>query len=507
MRLPFPERIPLYASLFAATVLVGLQQLQRTDPRFSLYSFLFIVIATITFNAAGGFTRPSGSYVFFYAVLGVIVGICYKAYLGEPGDSNLRAPVLTMQVFTGGICSMLIAVLISRRITRRKAFLGTMLKEKDMRNAIIGCFCFGLFLSLINAVLPHQNSSALSAITQLDRFLPMSVILATTYAIKQSKGRSGISGLVLLSILVSISFGLISFSKEGMFTPIMAWLVAACSLRLSVRPLQLIIAAVIVFTMFHFLVPYSQYGRNLVPENATLGDRAQISFDLISNIAQTRQIYIEGTEEISGQLGAMQYYDEPQGFFDRLTMIGPDDSLIDYTSQGNFFGVSLIAADFANWVPHFLWPNKPTLNTGNMFAHKIGGVVGEDDITTGISFTPSGEAYQLAGWTGIFVVAPLIWIMVFTVFDSLCGDVRKSPWGLLVIAMFSHAAPEGMLDNLIGLVWLGSIGLIFVAVASAYVMPIVGTLFAGSEKTSVVIHRPRRIATPLSPRPSANRGL
>ncbi len=103
MRLPFPERIPLQRVLFAALVLVGLQQLQRTSLVFSIFSFLFIVIAAITFNTAGGFTRPSGSYVFFYSVLGLIVGLIYKAYLGEPADSNLRNPILTIQVFTGGI--------------------------------------------------------------------------------------------------------------------------------------------------------------------------------------------------------------------------------------------------------------------------------------------------------------------------------------------------------------------------------------------------------------------
>src|SRR5882757_1559742 len=130
MRLPFPERIPLPVAFVAATILAGLQQIQQTNVYFTLYSFLFIVIATLAFNTAGGFTRPSGSYVFFYAVLGLIVGIVYKAYLGEPGDSNLRAPILTMQVFTGGITAMFFAVIVSRRISRKRPLLGNMLQEK-----------------------------------------------------------------------------------------------------------------------------------------------------------------------------------------------------------------------------------------------------------------------------------------------------------------------------------------------------------------------------------------
>ncbi len=88
----------------------------------------------------------------------------------------------------------------------------------------------------------------------------------------------------------------------------------------------------------------------------------------------------------------MNYYNEPQGFFDRLTMIGPDDALIDYTSRGNYYGVAVIPAYFANWIPHFLWPDKPGLASGNLFAHEIGGIVAEDDYTTGISFTPVGRS-------------------------------------------------------------------------------------------------------------------
>jgi hypothetical protein len=501
MRLPFPERIPLPAAFIAATVLAGLQQLQGTDLNFSFYSFLFIIIATVAFNLAGGFTRASGSYVFFYAVLGVIVGISYKAFLGEPGESNLRSPILTMQVFTGGITSMLVAVILSRRLTRKKPFLGTLLKERDTRTAAVGCVAVGLLISALNAVLPHEGTTVLSAITQLNKFLIMSVILATLYTIRKSKGRTGFGILVAVTLVVNMIFGLVSFSKEGMFTPLVGWVVAACSLRLRLRLPHLLIGGAVTFIAFHFLVPYSQYGRDLVPDDPTFSDRVHLATGLLSDLGATRELYLANETEGSGELRAMQYYNQSQGFFDRLTMLGADDALIDYTSRGNYFGLSMLAADFGNWVPHFLWPNKPTLNSGNMFARSIGGVVGEQDTSTGISFSPSAEAYQLAGWTGVFLVAPLVWTLVFVTFDSLCGDTRKSPWGLLVVAAFAHVAPEGMLDNAIYFVWFGGMGIIFVALASAYVMPILGTLIVGADRDPKVSSSVawRRRSVPASP--------
>jgi hypothetical protein len=506
MRLPFPERIPLPVAMLAATVLVGLQQLQGTNLNFSLYTFLFTVIATIAFNAAGGFTRPSGSYIFFYAVLGVLLGVVYKAYLGEPGDSVLRTPVKTMQVFTGGITAMLVAALVSRKLTRRNPYLGKILKEKDLRNAAIGCFAFGLFLSVTNAVLPHQNGSILSAVTQLDHFLPMSIIIATFYTVKRSQGTRGFSTLVLVTMGGTFAFGLVAFGKEAMFTPILCWLVAASSLRLKIRPYQIVLGGLVLYVMFHFLVPYSQYGRDQVPLDATFADRAAIAFTLVTDLDGVRTQYLDS--RVDAELDSLAYYSEPQGFFDRLTMIGPDDALINITDKNGPAGLLVIPADFANWIPHFLWPNKPPSGNGNQLAHKIGGIVGDEDFTTGISFTPSGEAYHLAGWTGVFVVAPLIWILLFTVFDSLCGDVRESPWGLLMIAVFSHIAPEGMLDGAIYIIWFGSVGILFIAILTSYVMPLLGTLIAGAEQTGLIRLRrtlappiPHRLSLALAPPP------
>ena len=156
-----------------------------------------------------------------------------------------------------------------------------------------------------------------------------------------------------------------------------------------------------------------------------------------------------------------------------------------------------------NLVPHFLWADKPQVNFGNQFAHEIGGLP-DDDVTTGISFTPSGEAYHMERWAGIFILAPIMWALLFVVYDSLCGEVHKSPWGLLAAAMFAHAAPEGMLDGIVYAVGYGAFAVIFAAWAAAYVMPIIGTLMVGPEARrrgpqQQVQRLPRRVSTVVGP--------
>jgi hypothetical protein len=139
---------------------------------------------------------------------------------------------------------------------------------------------------------------------------------------------------------------------------------------------------------------------------------------------------------------------------------------------------------FGNLVPHFIWPDKPELVGGNTYAHEIGGL-SEDDTTTGISFSPSGEGYHLARWYGVLLVAPVLWIMLFTLFDWMCGDAQTAPWGLLAIVIFAHQAPEGMLEGVVYCMGYIAFGIIVAALSAAYFMPIVGSLIKGPERVAL----------------------
>jgi hypothetical protein len=147
-----------------------------------------------------------------------------------------------------------------------------------------------------------------------------------------------------------------------------------------------------------------------------------------------------------------------------------------------------IILEVENLVPHVLWPEKQTINFGNFYAHEIG-EVGSEDTTTGVSFSPVGEAFRVGRWMGVFVVAPVLWVMFFIMFDSLCGDIRRYPWGLLALVLIAHVAPEQMLGGVIYMLWYGAIGIVFVAVVASYFMPALGSLFAGRQQMGL-----RRIA-------------
>ncbi len=486
MRLPFPQHIPLRYAGYFATLLCIAQFLQGTTPAFSLCCFLFILIATLAFNLAGGLARPSGAYVFFYACNAVILGLFWKAVVGEPANSNLTNPLLTIEAHLGGITAMYVAVFLSRRFTRKRPFLGNLISDANMLNASLGCMIIGLLFIVVSASVDTQSGSVLSALGQLNHFLELSIILGVIYQIRRSGGTSSVNLPVLVAMCSGFLLGVVGFTKQGMFTPAICWLIAAASQRYRVSLSQIVSFILAATFALYYLVPYSQYGRNFM--TGSLSGDIPISINLLSNLDYVRQQY-KLDSEIVRENRVQGYFDTPQGFVDRVSMLSVDDAIITVTEEKGPFGMAPIYLQIEGLIPHVLWPEKPTYRFGNLYAHEIG-MVAPDDTTTGISFSPVGEAFRVGRWMGIFLVAPILWIALFTLYDSLCGDVRKNPWGLLAIVLLAHIAPNGLLGGVIYMLGFGTAGIVFVALVASYGMPVFGALFAGRERID-----PRRAAT------------
>jgi hypothetical protein len=500
VRLPFPDRIPLTPAFYFAGILFVIQLLQGTSGLFALGCLFFIIVSVLAFNFAGGFTKPTGSYVFFFATLTLIVGLCWKAILGEPADSKLGDPLLGIGVYLGCICSMFVAVVIARRITTKRAILKNLVTEANMQTATVGCMITGFLIFAAGLLVPSGSGSVLSALAQINQFLPLAIILGTIHTIRRSGGTQSVNLPVLLSMAFSCALGIYGFSKQGIITPFVCWIMAAASQNYRITRAQIVAGLLGAFFIFHYMVPYAQYGRSFRGESGE--ENLSVVISLLSDLGGVREQYLIASDD-ADQDFLYGYFNTPQGFLDRLQAISMDDAIMVYKQHYGFEGLSPIIMDFENLVPHFIWKNKPDFNLGNTFAHQIG-LLANDDTTTGVSFSPAAESYVFLGWTGVFLLAPILWIILFTLFDSLCGDLRDAPWGLLVAVFFAHVAPEGGLGGVIYMYVYISFGIIFSAIIGAYVMPILGTLFIGPEGISIrrgapIRSLPNRLHPPISP--------
>lgn len=503
MRLPFPTSISIHKTLIFAAAVFVVQLIQHTDIYFAVLFFAYIMLSTITFNVAGGFSRASGTYVFWFALLTCIVGGLWKLVLVEPGNSNLITPDVTLATYVVSMAMILCALKISHRFTRNAPGVSSLIHADNvnLNHAALGCLIASELAANANSFLPHGNGSFMSIVNQENVFLPIAILLGTVYTIRSSGGRRSVSLLTTVcGALIFVYGGLIAYSKQGMFTPIVCWGVAAASQRYRLRRSQLVALGAFAVYSVMVLSPLSQVGRAIVPINATAYQRLLVSVDLLSHPVRLHQQYdaMLGGPDVTGREPAFSssYFDSPQGLLDRLNIIKSDDRLVSYTLQGHTVGKTRVVYYFLNWIPHFLLPNKDALmppgiiNAGNTYAHETGGFLAPDDYTTGISFSPSAEAFHMDEWEGIIIVGTFVWTLLFITVDAICGDLRRSPYGLLAMVAFAHVAPESLIGNLVYFIFFTNLAIVIAIVFCAYFAPIMGQLLAGPQEDRTSQFRP-----------------
>jgi hypothetical protein len=484
MQIPLIGRIRMKHAVVFATGLFLLQQIEHTAIAFSGLTFLYILLSTLAFNAVGGFVYPSGWFVFFNALLVAIFGLVYKALLGEAAESHLRAPTLTMLAYCLGMAVTLFVGILARKLVPRRGLLVGMGFGEDMKKAAQGAFIVGAVIQFFSYG-STESGSLLSALKQINYFTQMGVLLGTFYQVKKTNGAQSSNWIVWASgIFMFVTGGLVGFSKYGLLVSAATWLAAcvAAGHNFGRKQILLIVSFFIVFDMY--LVPYSQIGRNLRAEDPTVSDDIKVAANLLPHLQELRTQYLlqqrdEGEDESRPHL-----YDSGQGFFDRLNMLAPDDLLISYTAEGNEEGLLPTYLSFLNVVPHFIWKDKPFYYIGNLYAREIG-MISEDNEGTGVSFSPTGDAFHQAGFFGVALILPPILFVLFIVMDSLSGDIRESPWGILFCVLCTHFAPEGMIGGQIYIATYVAFGVVVVALLSKYVLPILSGVIANTDRTRV----------------------
>jgi hypothetical protein len=505
VRLSLPKRIPLPQAFGCALILFIVQQFQHTDLIFALLFFAFVILSVITFNIAGGFTRLTGAYTFWFAMLIVIFGVFWKAVIAEPADSNLQMPSLDMALYAMSMVMLLAVTVLNKKMDVRSIGIGAGFSgpNLDLSIAGLGCIITTLLLNAAGLLLGQAPGGFLSAMNQINFFGPLGVILATAGALKDSGGRRSLNFANITGIVIFTLEGVVAFSKQGMLTMFVCWMIGAFYMKMRIRLIHVITIIAVVILTFTFVGPLSE-ARDLQVEGGSIPVQAAVVWYQITHWTQFKE-HVKNLDARGGHdNGAASYYNAPQGaMIERLSMIPPDDRLIAYAARGNFFGFAPVVEWFTLLTPRFLYPGKTNIYTGNFFAHRAGGYINADDTTTGISFSPVSSAYSLEGWGGILWLMPAIWVLLFTSVDFVAGDLEKYPWGLLVVLWFGHAAPETLVSGMIYFIGYGNLGLLVAIVISTRIAPIIGSLFTG--RTVQVSTRPvdRRRITPRVLPPAA----
>jgi hypothetical protein len=482
VRLQLPTRIPLSKVFVFASIFFCVQQIEHTGLLFSVLYFGFVILSVLAFNFAEGFNRISGAYIFWYSTLIVIVGVTWKAMVGEAADTNLLDPLLDMALYTASMVMLLLVTLANRKMDFRAIGIGGGFSKAEINYTAAGLGCIIVWLGILFAVPIFGNApgGVVSALNQVNVFGPLGIILLTIGAIKDSGGRRSMNWINIAVFVYFEYLGVLSFSKQAMLTPMVCWAVGVFYARLRVRFIHVVAIALMAVASFGFISPLSA-SRDLA-EGLDNDQHIVLALYLLTH-RSVLQDHIKQIE-VTKDTGVAEYYDTPQGsLIERLSMLPPDDELFTYSANDHYEGMAPIYQYFGNLVPHFLNPDKQITYGGNFYAHEMGSGLAEDDNTTGISFSPVAEAFHCEGWGGIFWLLPVIWILLFSSVDFVVGDVTKYPWGLMVVVWLAHGAPEQLVGGMIYFMGYGNFGMMLAIIIVTRIAPILGTLFLGRTPT------------------------
>ncbi|SEC24162.1 hypothetical protein [Terriglobus roseus] len=466
MKLSFPTRFPPAYMLTCAGIIFVAAWAEGTDILVALLAGTFVILSGLAFNMAGGLVYPSGAYIFFLAILGLGLGMAVKILLGESLDSNLRDAQQSMLVYNAGMLTIYAAATVNRRLRRRRPLLANVLIKERMDRIAVGCVLIGIVGPL---VVPE---SAAATFRQLNNFAVFAILLPVYSRAKETDGASTFNWISFAAWGYITVFGLLTFSKQGIFVGSIAWAVAACAAGYRVGKLRLFVLAIVAVVASSILTPYSQIGRQF----RGAADLNEQAIYLLEHPLETRNLYVLQTELAdSKKKSAIHWFEHSQGLLDRLTMFPIDDALISVTDHGHSRTLYVFATYVMNAVPHIFYPDKPNILWGNEFAHEVG-MLSPGDHTTSISFGPFSDAYHVGQWKVMFLIAPFMFLLLFFVTDSVTGSTDQTAWALLYILYFSHTAPEGMMSTTIYGSSTYTIVVIFGAFTVSRIAPLLGQL-------------------------------
>ena len=501
MRIPISNHFNMrYVAIFIAIMFVG-QEAEGTSVVFALLTAVYIALWALAYNVAGGLAYPSGAYVLGSGLFSVVVGFAAKILFFEPGQRNLLAPNTTMLAYCAGMLGILIASVVTRFLRPRHGLLKGFDSLETMHRASILCLFVGaVFVAIAGSGASAGSGSVLSALSQVNRFPSMAILLSTTYVIQSTHGRRSVNWVVAVGIAIFFGAGLITFGKEGMLAGFVTWGIAATLQGYDYKKFQVLGLTLGFAFITYYLVPYSQYARVFAIHTGGVLQNLPVMFEYLGDLPRTRQLYLATLEGVDIAEDS-HLYDQREGFLDRLIIVAPDDALIDFTAKGNIFGISPTISAFSNIIPHFIWPSKPAVNTGNVYAREMGG--NSDDTTTGITFSATADAFHEESWLGVLLLMPIVLSFSFVVQDSIAGSAEFAPWALLPIVGMSQISGGG-LGGAVYQATFGMVGLLFVYWTTKVAGPLVLNVVKSrnSTRTPPSFDRPGRpVMAPSGPVP------
>jgi hypothetical protein len=444
-------------SPFVITTSISLLVIGELALGASLYYTAMMAIAMlsigITYNLLDGLSTFGGMLFTIFALCTLVISQFAKVLLFESPEKHLAAPLLTISVYAVFFLSAMVGVLLFGKVRLRlprpiESLTGsqtTLLYVVAVVAGLAGTIIFELY----NQTYGDQTEFTTGRTTGL-AFAPLllfALVIAVDTRIKDTDGRHSLGIAALIPLLTMVLFGFFDTSRGSMLKPVVVYFIA-CHLRgyrFKRRHYMAFGLGVAVF--FYFIGPLELYTRSFI-SSQPLKQRIYWAFHILATHHDPTELRNASDQATTGGSGLEQYYDLPgTNQLSRLSLIRADSNLISACSTGYHYGFQEIEIGIVQFIPRFLYKEKPHYSSGADFLGRISGVSADSRGITTPTLSAVADSYGAFGWLGVILIPFFGFPMVFIIYESMFDFSR--PWGTVALGVslltFSETSVLGLM--------------------------------------------------------------
>jgi hypothetical protein len=436
-----------------------MQMMTGTDAVDAVAFSFAIFFGLLAVHVAGGFKTIVGLLNLVMITKFLLVALVIKTVTWQALDSGLKAPRATAEVMALGFLGLFIGTWLYRRLPRTP---GIVTDVTTSRNYLAITIVF-LFFSMASAV--AHLTFATSYDTELRGGLwgfaqgwstlsAFAVVPAMYYAWSSGAKRFLSHPLVLSILLIELAYGIASTTKQSAMEPLVCYAgVGFIRYGIKSKAVWGLVAAGLVFYTT-IIYPYSQYVRDHGGRDGDLSSRMEVikavffSVSTDSDFRNMVETTIPGHETYLGK--------ESLASLSRMAMVGEADRLIASTdATQSYTGWETIVMGLQLMVPSFIYPEKPLSGGGNLLAH-IAGDIGDDDLTTQVSYGVMASLFNSFSLPGVFWGSIIFFGLIYYSLQIWYRNpvlnfdpYGSSIWYILLAIEFQHSLVEAPVGNLL----------------------------------------------------------
>lgn len=421
---------------------------------FSALVAVYVGTTILAVRCLGGMGSMFGAVAFWFALQHVLFSQVAKVALGEAPDGRLLRPIPTIVTEILLMLGFAAAGVVAGKIRpNRDRPLFPPVTDVPNLKKMAGA---ALILSVLRSVgMIALGGAGASLLNTLGIFNSLAVSAAAAVTLQQSGGKRLFGPIVWANLIPVFFLSIVGGNRTGFVFPVIGLAITGWAFGYRFRFWHYAVATIAGLFMIFILSPFSLAVRGQSRTGNFAAD-ANIATDLLLDVVQHPGRYQVSTayqlKDVQPETLNQNYFLIPPGngsnVLNRFALIKANDLIVDVTIKSGTTGWANIAPGLPRLLPSFLTSDKTLGATGNTLAHRVKGMVGDTDYTTGITIGPTADAFSAFGYWGAFLLAVGIMLAIVVTHKFVMRlDMRRNVYAIAFVVPIAHAFSESTILN------------------------------------------------------------